>query len=284
MGLSACPGEVGGPATRTSWSSRCRGTGATRVAVGARRCSRRGWRLALSPADADVLVVCGTPGPQLAEAVETRLAPDAGTTRARGRARRVTTLDSRLDGPRSSCSTPAHHRHDAHRDPTPTALLAEQDRTRDHGGHEDMDHERDGPRRHGDGSGGIPLAEGGEDRDGLEMDVLKVRLGPVLPHWPAGLVLRCSLQGDVIVEARAELLDGTAARDERRRSRLRRRLDNIASLLALAGWDDAAAEAAGSATPRSAARRRSGWSGARASAPAGPSSRTLRWSLRGSGR
>ncbi|WP_143553999.1 hypothetical protein [Serinicoccus sp. CUA-874] len=38
------------------------------------------------------------------------------------------------------------------------------------------------------------------------MDVLKVRLGPVLPYWPAGLVLHCSLQGDVVTEARAEVL------------------------------------------------------------------------------
>ena len=83
----------------------------------------------------------------------------------------------------------------------------------DHGGH-GMDH---GGMDHGDmemSPGGIPLAEGGEDRDGLEMDVLHVRLGPVLPHWPAGLVLRCSLQGDVIAEAQAELVDGPALQDD----------------------------------------------------------------------
>ncbi|MGC5583165.1 hypothetical protein [Ornithinimicrobium sp. W1665] len=90
--------------------------------------------------------------------------------------------------------------------------------------------------------GGIPLAEGGADRDGLEMDVLRVRLGPVLPHWPAGLVLHCSLQGDLLTQARAEVFgagdDGGDEADARARG-----LDNLVSVLALAGWDDAAAQA-----------------------------------------
>ena len=78
----------------------------------------------------------------------------------------------------------------------------------------------------------------------LEMDVLNVRLGPVLPYWPAGLVLRCALQGDVITEAQAELLD--VEMQERHPGSANgpaRALDNVVSLLALAGWDDAAAEA-----------------------------------------
>jgi hypothetical protein len=88
---------------------------------------------------------------------------------------------------------------------------------------------------------GIPLAGGGEDRDGLEMDVLHVRLGPVLPYWPAGLVLRCSLQGDVIVGAEASVVDGppVAASTDSATSAARR-CDTAAGLLALAGWTDAA--------------------------------------------
>ncbi|RIK13719.1 MAG: hypothetical protein DCC50_12140 [Acidobacteria bacterium] len=90
--------------------------------------------------------------------------------------------------------------------------------------------------------GGIPLAEGGEDRDGLQLDVLKVRLGPVLPHWPAGLVLHCALQGDVVTEVRAEVLDaGDEGRDDA--DALARALDNLVSVLALAGWEGAAAQA-----------------------------------------
>src|SRR5690606_9940546 len=148
-------------------------------------------------------------------------------------------------------------------------------------GHEGMDH--GGHEGHGDmemSPGGIPLAEGGEDRDGLEMDVLQVRLGPVLPHWPTGLVLRCSLQGDVIVEARAELVDGPARQDDEVVGPAQS-IDNIASLLALAGWDDAAAES----------RRIRDTALVSGDGPAGSElerlrrrvrrSRTLRWSLRG---
>ncbi|WP_298592199.1 hypothetical protein, partial [uncultured Kocuria sp.] len=75
-------------------------------------------------------------------------------------------------------------------------------------GHGEMGH---GEMDHGEmdmAPGGIALAEGGEDRDGLEMDVLRLPLGPVLPFWPAGLVLRCSLQGDVVVDAEASVVDG----------------------------------------------------------------------------
>src|SRR5699024_5964325 len=76
-----------------------------------------------------------------------------------------------------------------------------------HGGHES--HEGHGGHGGMDmAPGGIPLAQGGEDRDGLEMDVLHLALGPVLPFWPAGLVLRCSLQGDVVVDAEAAVIDG----------------------------------------------------------------------------
>lgn len=59
--------------------------------------------------------------------------------------------------------------------------------------------------------GGIGLAEGGPDRDGLDLDVLHVSLGPVLRHWPAGLVVHCSLQGDVITEASWDVLAGSLA-------------------------------------------------------------------------
>ena len=57
--------------------------------------------------------------------------------------------------------------------------------------------------------GGIPLATGSEDdRDGLEMDELSVSLGPVLPYWPAGLVLHCVLHGDLITDASVQTMPG----------------------------------------------------------------------------
>ncbi len=92
--------------------------------------------------------------------------------------------------------------------------------------------------------GGIPLAGGGEDRDGLEMDVLSVPLGPVLPAWPAGLVLRCALHGDVIAQAEVTTLPGPAPADGQNpdNDRIRAALDcdAVARLLTLAGSDGAA--------------------------------------------
>lgn len=274
--------------------------GSWRMRMAAERTlAARGWRLAVSPADADVLVVCGEPGLGLAEAVEVVWHQMPGP-RVRVDVHGGDEVDARLDEAHIRLLDTDHHRHDAQQRPSAFDLLAEQagpgadshgghedadhgsgggSEGMDHGGHEGMDHEG-----HGDmemSPGGIPLAEGGEDRDGLEMDVLQVRFGPVLAHWPAGLVLRCSLQGDVIVEARAELVDGRARRQEGEVVGPARRIDNIASLLALAGWDDAAAEArrirdtvlesvdgpVGPEFERLRRRVRRSW--------------TLRWSLRG---
>jgi hypothetical protein len=126
-----------------------------------------------------------------------------------------------------------------------------------HPEHEGMDgsgHEGTDRGRHG-GHGsmemaphGIPLAGGGEDRDGLEMDVLHLALGPVLRFWPAGLVLRCSLQGDVVTDATVGLLDATRRVDEPAdhtgSAVMRaRQIDRAAGLLALTGWADAASAA-----------------------------------------
>ncbi|MDE0776904.1 MAG: hypothetical protein OSB43_11565, partial [Nocardioides sp.] len=69
--------------------------------------------------------------------------------------------------------------------------------------HGDMDH---GDMDHGDmemAPGGIALAEGADDRDGLEMDVLTHPLGPLLDRWPGGLELRLTLHGDVVGDASA---------------------------------------------------------------------------------
>ena len=233
------------------------GSWRTRVMV-ERAVLGRGWRLAVSPADADVLVVCGEPGPGLSDALELVWHQMPGP-RLRVEVRTYDEIGARLDDAHAGLLDTAHHRHDAQHRPA-ADLLVEQGEGghegMDHGGgHEGMDHggghegmDHGGGHEgmgHGDmemAPGGIPLAEGGEDRDGLEMDVLNVRLGPALPCWPAGLVLRCSLQGDVITSAQAELLDGGGHREEDAEASVRR-VDAIASLLALAGWDDAAAEA-----------------------------------------
>ncbi|WP_341241388.1 hypothetical protein, partial [uncultured Nocardioides sp.] len=70
--------------------------------------------------------------------------------------------------------------------------------------HGDMDH---GDMDHGDmemAPGGIPLAEGDDDRDGLEMDVLVHPLGPLLDHWPGGLELHTRLHGDVVAHVEVQ--------------------------------------------------------------------------------
>jgi hypothetical protein len=102
--------------------------------------------------------------------------------------------------------------------------------------------------------GGIPLASGGDDRDGLEMDELNVPFGPVLSHWPAGLVLRCVLHGDVIVTAQVQLLgagaklpadiepDGPSSSGGARNQAIRL-CDDVFTMLSLAGWPSGASAA-----------------------------------------
>ena len=224
----------------------------------------RGWILAMSPADADLLAVCGKPPPRLGEAIDVVWHQMPGP-RVRVDVHDYDEVETSLDEAREALLDTKYHRHDGHTRPAAADLLRD-NAGMDHGsmghgdggGHEGMDHASMG---HGDGGGhegmdhgghgdmemspgGVPLAQGGEDRDGLEMDVLSVRLGPVLPHWPAGLVLRCALQGDVVTEAQAEFLDAEIQqRDAEFATGPARTLDNIVSLLGMAGWDDAAAEA-----------------------------------------
>ena len=51
---------------------------------------------------------------------------------------------------------------------------------------------------------GRPMAERDEDRDGLALDVVPVTVGPFLRAFPAGLVLKVTFAGDVVL--RAEVL------------------------------------------------------------------------------
>ena len=66
-----------------------------------------------------------------------------------------------------------------------------------HGDHETAGGHEDHQMAGGGMVAGLAMAHIGPDRDGLALDVLEVSLGPVLPGWPTGLVLRGSLQGDV---------------------------------------------------------------------------------------
>ncbi|WP_231738366.1 hypothetical protein [Kocuria rosea] len=230
---------------------------------------RRGWRLAWAPADADVLAVCGTPGPELSELAD-RLWEQMPGPRVRADITSPGGVGPALDDAAALLLDTPHHRADARERPQEPEIPDDVD----HGGHGGMDHgemdhgEMDhGEMDHGEmdhgghdgmdhgemdmAPGGIPLAEGGEDRDGLEMDVLRLPLGPVLPFWPAGLVLRCTLQGDVVVEAEASVVDGRNNTQDDGAAAAGPHpgpapaavvgCDQVMALLALAGAEDAAA-------------------------------------------
>ena len=116
----------------------------------------------------------------------------------------------------------------------------------DHGsGHEGMDHGSGHEGMdHGGEVAGLPMASTGPDRDGLELDVLKVALGPVLLGWPTGLVLRADLQGDVLTSAELAWLDaGTVPTAHDQSDSQRAALDRLAHFLDVAGWPTAARDA-----------------------------------------
>lgn len=189
------------------------------AAPGAHRCRwaverelrLRGWGQAASPAEADLLVVCGTPGPQLADAVE-QVWHQLSTPRARVQVAEPGAATSALDDARAELSDPALQRRD----------LA----TRPHG---PVD---------GDMPGGLDMADRGADRDGLTLDQLHPVLGPVLPDWPAGLQLRVTMQGDVLEQVQVAMLDVAPLvplEDDRVLA-----WDCLARLLGVLGWNIAA--------------------------------------------
>ncbi|WP_238148159.1 hypothetical protein [Janibacter hoylei] len=254
----------------------------------------RGWSAAWTPADADVLAVCGVPGPELVELAQ-RLWEQMPGPRVRVDVASSAVVGSALEDAAALLLDTPHHRADAReraqepRIPEDHGQMGHEGMNHegmDHGGHEGMNHEamdhegmdhaghegmdhggHEGMNHeamdhegmdhagHGGHSGmdmapaGIALAQGGQDRDGLEMDVLHLPLGPVLPFWPAGLVLCCSLQGDVVVDAAASVVDGAGQAAGSKEPQAPPvpasavRCDGVMALLALAGADDAAARA-----------------------------------------
>ncbi|MFJ5997315.1 hypothetical protein [Streptomyces sp. NPDC092370] len=126
-----------------------------------------------------------------------------------------------------------------------------------HGGH--MDHMGHDMHTMGEVAG-LPMAERADDRDELRLDQLHVPFGPGLSDWPAGLVLRLTLQGDVVQGVEVDRLPGVSGHrlpfwdepwlraahgeDVTRGGAVRRRcaahLDSAGRLLAVVGWDDVA--------------------------------------------
>ncbi|QYF91043.1 hypothetical protein [Arthrobacter sp. PAMC25284] len=252
-----------------------------------RQMARRGWVEALSPADADILCVCGEVPDGQAEALD-RLWDQLPGPRARVNVELPDDVDRLDDCAAELLDTAAQRRREAGRavDPDDDGGSEEGGGGMDHSGmdHSQMNHGDDdrgggmdhSQMNHGDDDrgggmdhsgmdhsgmdhsqmnhggmdhggmampmpGGIPLAGEGADRDGLNLDVLKVPLGPYLPLWPAGLVLNCELQGDVVFNSTVDFPFGPprsgsgqpAVDDER--SSLIHHLDLAERLLRLAG-------------------------------------------------
>lgn len=204
------------------------------------------WCQTETAADADVLVVVGSPGHQLT-AIADRTWGQMSEPRARVQITDEANIAHGLDQARAGLLAPAGPSSDQHhKDSTPEHAHADHD-TEDAAGDDDASHDAHEHSDHDHGSmspDGIPLAEGADDRDGLEMDALHLPLGPVLNHWPAGVVLRLTLNGDVVTSATGVRLDSpTHLPTPGGPVQAARLLDSACSLLSLAGLPGLSARA-----------------------------------------
>lgn len=253
MGLTAALLRFGYPVPRPLIVT-SPGHTATRLAVEA-ELRRRGGRPATGPGEADTLLTCGAltgdyrdaaqrvwrqlPRPRARVEVTGLEAAPAALTSA---VAQLHDLDAQRR-PDETPSTPAVRRH-----------LAVQERSRHSDEMEMM-------------PAGLAMADTAPDRDGLQLDALHIRLGPVLAYWPAGLALRLTVQGDVVQHAEyatfgldahdrppappfwdacaLALAGGDAVNAVTAGRRIAAaHLDSLVRLLAVAGWSRAAAAAA----------------------------------------
>jgi hypothetical protein len=245
-----------------------------------RWCDRRTWSPAYAPAQANALVVCG-PGSAALDAAADEVWRQLPLPRRRVTVRTADDVDAALHHTLTALRSPSYPTDDA---PEPGAAGH---RNAEPSEHERHDHHHQ-PEQAGHGGhgghgqmvmpGGVAMAGRGTDRDGLMLDRLHVTLGPALYPWPAGLVVRLVLQGDVVQEAAAELLSGGPRLSIAPAVRL---LDQAQSLLVLAGWPGAARDAR---RLRDAVRTGTPPTGYRRWATRVRRSRMLRWSLSGLGR
>jgi hypothetical protein len=232
---------------------------------------RRGWPCALTPADTDLLLVAGIAPGEFGDVLEEvwRAVP---APRVRAQASGPDEVPALLDAARAGLGDLARQRaaDPAARQPLAAAAGPAMGAGHAHGGNghgsgADEDHDGGGHGHDGEGMempGGLAIAGRGEDRDGLKLDQLHVPVGPVLPDWPAGLVVHVTLQGDVVQHASvravgvgregrsfwAEPWRRAAAGDlvpagAAARRLLASHLDSLGRLLAVAGWGDAAVTA-----------------------------------------
>jgi hypothetical protein len=204
--------------------------GGTAVRLAVERFARGwGWRTASSPAEANMLVVAGSIDDDLRPCVDAvwRTVPVP----------RTKVVIDVAAGVETALATAVDELRDTQRQRSDAVQAAD---ATTHSGHGSGMH-----GGHGMGDmempGGIPMADRADDRDGLKLDVLHVPLGPVLADWPPGLIVRTTLQGDVIQDASVEVVgSGGGYWTEDVLSGCARRLDGCARLLAIAGWEHAA--------------------------------------------
>jgi len=244
-----------------------------------REIDRRGWLMAQSPAGADLLITLGYLGPELGAATDILWSQ---LPRPRHRTSiTAAPVPEQLDAALKALHSPTSRSEDEPADPEQllnSLGSAESHDSPDHGhdlgshddqemnggedssgpaagdhadhnmdehaGHDTGEHAgHDMDHMHGDGMiAGLPMAQISPDRDGLELDRLAVRLGPWLPGWPTGLMVRGSLQGDVLTDVNVEWADSghqghTVAAPLPGQAAA---LDHLARFLLVAGWSTAA--------------------------------------------
>lgn len=175
--------------------------GATGIRIEVERFARaRGWPMADSPADADVLVEAGQLSDGLRDAADL--------------------VERQLGEPYVRVALSDAAEVEAGLDDAPSALATARPVGRPPG---------DWPEP--------PMAGRAADRDGLALDVLRIPFGPIVPHWPAGLRLALDVQGDIVQACEVERLGVTGASSfwSTAGSSAARSLDRVARLLAIAG-------------------------------------------------
>jgi len=208
-----------------------RGGTASRVEV--ERLARLwGWREAVSPAEANLLVVAGPDSRDLARSLDT-VWQAMPIPKAKAHIAVPEDADEALAAAVSDLRNPRRQR--ASVDDVHEGEHAMSQASRD--GH-DMQAHQGHDMSAMEMPGGVPMADRAGDRDGLKLDVLHVQLGPILPDWPPGLVVHTVLQGDVLQHASVDLIGSPHGRWAAPVQA--RRLDGCARLLAVAGWQSAA--------------------------------------------
>lgn len=166
----------------------------------------RGYRQALAPAQANVLLCCGVLDAELADRLWAQLPRPA----ARGQVMAVAEAAQVLDRTVAELADPVRQRAQV------SAVSAPPERD---------------------------MAERGPDRDGLSLDQLDVPLGPALSDWPTGLRLHLVLQGDVVQEATCAVIGSSVDPFWTVHNAPAAALDSLQRLLSVAGWSAAALRA-----------------------------------------